>query len=399
MDKALQRFLDYVRIDTQSDEESTSTPSTLKQLNLAKRLVEDLAELGIKGEIDEYGRVYARLDGEEDLDPIGLCSHMDTALELPGKDVKPQLIKNYDGSTIELGHGYSMSPEEFPALKAQIGNDLVVTSGDTLLGADDKAGLAIIMAVLDHFVSNPKEKHHPICILFTPDEEIGRGPEHFDKERFGAKFAFTVDGAFPDEISYETFNAAHAKVTIYGKSVHPGGGKGKLINAATVAMAFDRALPEKVRPEYTEGREGFNHLVGMEANVDKATMSYIIRNHDEKLLNQQKEGFFAAKSSVEALYPGCKVEVEIGDDYRNMKPIIDAHPEVMEAAEKGFRRLGITPRSNPIRGGTDGAGFSFMGCPCPNLGTGSYNHHGRYEYLSVQEFHQMIDLVVAILQK
>ena len=399
MDKALQRFLDYIRIDTQSDDQSESIPSTAKQLNLAKRLAEDLKNLGIAAEIDEFGIVYASLPGKEGLDPIGLNSHMDTALECSGKDVKPHIIENYHGGTIVLGHGYSMSPKTFPNLSNRVGHDLVVTSGDTLLGADDKAGLAIIMAVLDHFVSHPEIPHHPIRVCFTPDEEIGRGPDHVDIKKFGAKFAFTVDGSSPEEFSYETFNAAHAEVIIKGVSIHPGDAKGKLVNASTVAFAFDRALPEKQRPEFTCGREGFNHLVGVMGSVDEAKMHYIIRNHDKNLLESQKKDFEKAKAVVEKAFPGCKVELKIENDYRNMREVIDQHPEVLETAFKGYKRVGIEPKIDPIRGGTDGAGFSFMGCPCPNLGTGSYNHHGRFEYLDVNEFHQMIDLVVAILSE
>lgn len=397
MDKALNRFLDYVKIDTQSDDTSSSVPSTAKQRNLAEKLVKDLKELGIAGEIDEFGNVYAGLSGEEGYAPIGLNSHMDTALECSGANVKPQIIHAYDGGIINLGHGYSMGPEDFPSLKKHIGDDLVVTSGDTLLGADDKAGLAIIMGVLDHFVSHPEIKHHPIRVYFTCDEEIGRGPDHFDAKKFGAKFAFTVDGGDYDTISYETFNAAHADIKITGVSIHPGSAKGKMVNASRVAVAFDEALPSEKRPEVTEEREGFNHLVGIVSAVEEAKMHYIIRNHDLAKLEEQKKEFFKAKEIAEARYPGAKIEIEIGDDYRNMKEPIDACPEVMATALKGFEKCGIKPCIEPIRGGTDGAGFSFQGCPCPNLGTGSYNHHGRYEYLSVRDFHKMIDLVVAIL--
>ena len=238
-----------------------------------------------------------------------------------------------------------------------------------------------------------------VAVAATPDEEIGRGPDHVDIKKFGAKFAFTVDGSSPEEFSYETFNAAHAEVIIKGVSIHPGDAKGKLVNASTVAFAFDRALPEKQRPEFTCGREGFNHLVGVMGSVDEAKMHYIIRNHDKNLLESQKKDFEKAKAAVEKAFPGCKVELKIENDYRNMREVIDQHPEVLEAAFKGYKRVGIEPKIDPIRGGTDGAGFSFMGCPCPNLGTGSYNHHGRFEYLDVNEFHQMIDLVVAILSE
>lgn len=395
--ESLNRFLRYVRVDTQSDENSPTCPSTAKQLNLTKMLQQELAELGIESEIDEFGVLYAKLPGESNLDPIGLNSHVDTALECSGKDVKPQVIECYDGGVIELGHGYSMSPEQFPNLAKYKGQSLVVTSGDTLLGADDKAGVAIIMSVLAYFVAHPEIKHHPICVCFTPDEEIGRGPDHFDAKKFGAKYAYTVDGDTPYDIAYETFNAASATVKIQGKAIHPGEAKGKLINAQTVAMAFDRALPEKQRPEFTEGHEGFNHLVGMEGSVEEATLHYILRNHDKTKLAQQKEDFAKAKSDVEQAYPGAKIELTITDSYRNMKEVLDVHPEALEKAREAFRKLGLTPTSKPIRGGTDGATFSFKGCPTPNLGTGSYNHHGRFEYLSVSEFETMIEIVKTIL--
>ena len=398
MNENLDRFLTYVKIDTQSDDTSSSTPSTAKQLNLSRLLLKELQDLGIEAELNEYGIVYGFLPGEPKLDSIGLNSHVDTALELSGANVKPHLIENYDGGDIELGNGYTMSPKEFPTLKRHIGDTLVVTSGDTLLGADDKAGIAIIMAVLHYFVEHPEIKHHPICICFTPDEEIGRGPEHFDAKRFGAKYAYTVDGSYPFVISYETFNAAHAKVVIHGKAVHPGDAKGKLINAQTVAFAFDKALPEKMRPEFTEKYEGFNHLVGINGNVDEVTMAYILRNHDRALLEQQKEDFKKAKDQIEAAFPGAKIDLDIGDDYRNMGEILSVQPEAVDKAKAAFTKLGIDYMTYPIRGGTDGATFSFKGCPTPNLGTGSYNHHGRYEFLSVRDFEMMIEIVKTILQ-
>ena len=398
MNPDIQRFLDYVKIDTQSDESSESVPSTAKQLNLLCRLKDDLAELGIEAEIDSFGVLYAKLPGEEGLDPIGLNSHVDTASECSGANVKPNIVENYDGGTIVLGNGYSMSPKEFPTLGEHVGDTLITTSGDTLLGADDKAGVALIMATLAHFVAHPKIKHHPICICFTPDEEIGRGPDHFDPKKFGAKYAYTVDGGNSDIVACETFNAAHATVTLHGISVHPGDAKGKMVNAADLAFAFDRALPEKKRPQFTSGYEGFNHLVGMTANVDTAVMHYIIRNHDRPLLEEQKKEFLAARDAVLAQYPNVTIELDIGDDYRNMKEVIDRCPEVVEKVNAAYKRLGYEARWEPIRGGTDGAGFSFMGVPTPNLPTGSYNHHGRFEYLSVREFFKVKDILVEILK-
>ena len=395
--KNLERFLQYVQIDTQSDDASTSTPSASKELNLTKKLAGELEELGIPHEIDEFGRLYGWMKGEEGWDPIGLNAHVDTALECSGANVKPRIIEKYDGGTIVLNETYSMSPKEFPTLGEHIGDDLVVTDGTTLLGADDKAGVAVIMAVLHFFHDHPEIAHHPISILFTPDEEIGRGPEHFNAEKFGAKYAYTIDGGYYREIATATFNAAHADVTLHGVSIHPGEAKGKMVNASSLAFEFDRLLPEKKRPQFTEGFEGFNHLVAMDGSVDTAHLHYIIRNHDRKKLEEQKEEFRLAKANLEKRYPSASIELEIGDDYKNMQEVLDEHPEAVEQAKKAFASLSIEPIFPPIRGGTDGATFSFLGCPTPNLGTGSYNHHGRFEYLSVQEWETMIEIAKKIL--
>lgn len=396
MDQALERFLRYVKIDTQSNDESELTPSDPKELVLTRLLKDELAELGITSEIDEFGRLYAKLEGEEGFETIGFNSHVDTALELPGLNVKPQIIENYDGGVIRLNDTYSMSPNEFPRLRNREGDTLVVTSGDTLLGADDKAGCAVIMSALAYFVAHPEVKHRPIAILFTPDEEIGRGPEHFNAEKFGAAWAYTIDGDSPRNIEMENFNAAHASISIEGVSIHPGEAKGKMVNAARLAAEFDSLLSNEERPEKTAVREGFNHLVHIEGSVDKASLHYIIRNHDGVKLEKQKEDIREAAKLLSERYPSAKVNVEIGDDYRNMKEVFDKDSRAIEHAVKVYRSLGIEPNFEPIRGGTDGATFSFNGCPTPNLGTGSYHHHGRYEFLSLKEFHQMIDIVVAL---
>ena len=398
MDKNLERFLRYVKIDTQSDESSLTIPSQEKELNLTRLLQQELKEMGISSYINEFGILYGKLPGKEGLDPIGLNSHVDTATEISGKDVKPQIISHYDGGVIRLNEQYSMSPEEFPTLNWHIGDDLVVTSGDTLLGADDKAGVAIIMAVLDYYVSHPEVKHHPICFCFTPDEEIGRGPDHFDAKEFGAKYAYTIDGSYYLAISYETFNAASATVTIQGVSIHPGSAKGKMVNAANVAFEFDGLLPQGQRPQFTENREGFVHLVSVEGNVDSSTMHYIIRDHDRAKMEAMKEHFQKAKETLEKKYPKAKINVKITNQYRNMGEVFKDHPEAIQKAEKAYKSLGFEPIYVPIRGGTDGATFSFKGCPTPNLGTGSYNHHGRFEYLSVDEFNKMIKIVKTILK-
>ena len=397
-EKDIQRFIDYVKIDTQSDDTSFSVPSTVKQLDLSRKLQEDLKELGIDSTLDEFGIVYAKLPGEEGLDVIGLNAHVDTALECSDKDCKPQLISNYDGGVIELGHGYSMSPKEFPSLGDHIGDDLIVTSGDTLLGADDKAGLALIMAAIGYFVEHPEIKHHPIAICFTPDEEIGRGPDHFDPAKFGAKYAYTIDGGRYEELACETFNAAHADVVLHGVSIHPGEAYGKMVNASDLAFAFDKALPAKKRPQFTKDREGFNHLVSMESGVDEAKMHYIIRNHDRTLLEEQKKEFEAAKEAVLKEFPNVRIDLTIDDDYRNMKEKIDEYPECVTRVNAAYEKLGYPYYWKPIRGGTDGAGFSFKGVPTPNLPTGSFNHHGRFEYLSIGEFKKIKNVLIEILK-
>ena len=398
MDKSLERFLKYVRIDTQSDENSGSTPSTSKQLVLLQEIKKDLEELGVKGEIDAYGRLYAKLDGEKGLDPIGLNAHVDTASECSGANVSPRIIEHYDGGTIKLNEEYSMSPFLFPSLAEHRGEDLVVTDGTTLLGGDDKAGDAIIVAAIDYLVHHPEIKHHQVCLLFTPDEEIGRGSEHVDIKKWGAKYAYTVDGSSYKDIEIETFNAAHAKIDIKGVSVHPGDAKGKMVNAASLACLFETALPSAARPEKTEGHEGFNHLVSIEGNVDHASLHYILRNHDEKKLEEQKESFRKIAANLQKEHPSAEISLDIGNDYCNMKKFIDAEPEAYERAKRVYERLGINYSTNPIRGGTDGATFSSLGVPCPNIGTGAYNYHGRYEYLSINEFNKMIEIVIELLK-
>jgi len=398
MDKDLQRFVRYCEIDTQSDDTSTTTPSAMKELNLSKQLIKELAELGIKAEMDEFGRVYAKVEGDPTLDPIGLNSHVDTALEVTGTNVKPRYIEHYDGGVIRLNEKYSMSPDDFPRLKNYVGTGLIVTDGNTLLGADDKAGLAIIMATVEYYVKHPEVRHHPICILFTPDEEIGRGPEHFNAKRFGAAYAYTLDGAEPDIIEDENFNAAHADITIEGVSIHPGEAKGKLVNALHLASEFDALLNPEERPEKTEKREGFNHLLALNGTAESCSFHYIIRNHDKAKLEAQKAEFTHAQAVLSAKYPKAKIILTLKDDYRNMHEVFEKDPRAVIHADKVYAELGIKARHEPIRGGTDGATFSFMGCPTPNLGTGSYNHHGRFEYLSEKDFKQMIEICEAILK-
>ncbi len=398
MNENLERFLRYIKIDTQSDDESTSTPSAKKEYDLLNLLRKELLELGIEGEITKEGRLYAYLEGEKGLDVIGLNSHVDTALEMPGKNVKAQIIENYDGGYIKLNDEYGMSPKEFSSLKGHEGDTLVVTSGDTLLGGDDKAGVAVIMSVLAYLVKNKDIKHHPIAILFTPDEEIGRGPEHFDAKKFGADYAYTVDGDYPDHIDIENFNAAHANVTIHGVGIHPGEAKGRMVNAISLGVLFDSMLGQEARPENTDGHDGFNHCGSFTGDVSKAELHYIIRNHDKEKFLAKKKKFEEIKEFIEKKYPTAKIDLEMGDDYRNMKEIIDEDPRALNHAVEVFKKMGIEPVHAPVRGGTDGATFSFLGCPTPNLGTGSYNHHSRYEFLSVRDFNQMIEIVKELVK-
>lgn len=398
MDQDLKRFISYCEIDTQSDDASTTTPSAAKELNLSRQLMKELEGMGIHAEMDSFGRVYAKLLGEKNLEPIGFNSHVDTALEVTGTNVKPRLIENYDGGVIKLNDKYSMSPDDFPRLARYVGQGLIVTDGNTLLGADDKAGLAIIMEVLAYYVAHPEIKHHTICVLFTPDEEIGRGPEHFDAKKFGAAYAYTFDGAEPDLIEDENFNAAHADIVIEGVSIHPGEAKGKMVNALRVASEFDSLLDPKEKPEYTAGREGFNHLLALNGTSDKAEMHYIIRNHDAALLEKQKGEFLSAEKALSAKYPKAKISVSLVNDYRNMREVFSKDPRAIEHIEKVYDQLGFAYSFEPIRGGTDGATFSFHGCPTPNLGTGSYNHHGRFEYLAVNDFRKMIQIGIAIVK-
>lgn len=395
--KRLDKFLRYVKIDTQSNEESNTAPSAEKEYDLLNLLKEELLALGLKdAEIDKYGRLYAHLDGEEGWERIGLNSHVDTASEASGKNVNPIIHENYDGKDIVLPNGLVTSVADFPRLKNYVGDTIVTTDGTTLLGGDDKAGLAIIMNALEELIEEGVP-HHPVSVLFTPDEEIGRGPEHFDNERFGAEYAYTIDGADPDLIEYENFNAAHAEVRIEGLAIHPGEAKGKLINALTLLEKLDLSLGVARRPEMTEGYEGFFHLIAVKGDSASCEARYLIREHDKAKFEAMKQELLDHARELNAIYPKAKIDVHIKDDYRNMKEILDKDPRAIEHAKKAFAAAGIPMRVDPIRGGTDGATFSFLGCPTPNLGTGSYNHHGEREYLSLRDYETLIELVKKIL--
>ncbi len=401
--KVQDRFLKYVSFDTQSQEESNLTPSTLKQLKLAEYLVDELKYIGVDDAyVDEFGIVYGSVSSNVDnsnVPTIGFIAHMDTSPDMSGENVNPKIIKNYDGNDIILNEELNivMGPAEFESLNRKVGEDLIVTDGTTLLGADDKAGIAEIMTMLDIIISNDIP-HGTIKIAFTPDEEVGRGADHFDVKKFAADFAYTVDGGEVDFVEYENFNAATANINIQGRSIHPGSAKGKMLNALLIGMEFHSMLPVEQNPAYTEGYEGFNHLTDMHGECEHAFMSYIIRNHDEILFENQKEEFRQIATYLNTKYPKDTIHLEIVDSYANMRQIIEKDMSVIELVEKSMKDLGITPIRNAIRGGTDGARLTYEGLPCPNLGTGGYNYHGKFEYASIQEMEKSVSLLLKIIE-
>ena len=393
----LERFLRYVKIDTQSDDNSETTPSTMKQYDLLNVLKEELDEMGVPNEIDEFGRLYACVEGNNKLTPIGLCSHVDTALECSGKNVNPQIIYDYDLSDISLGSsGLILSKKEFHKFEHFKGKTIITTDGTTLLGGDDKAGVAIIMDAVSKIVKLNKEEHNPMYILFTPDEEVGRGAEHFDKTKFKCKFAYTVDGSNPRFIEIDNFNAKSIIVNVKGVSIHPGNAKGIMENAALILSEFIDALPKDMIPAKTSKREGFNHLVEMKGDVENATAYFILRNHEIDLLNKQVETFKEIKKNLQEVHRKAKITLEIKDSYLNMLDVIKKHPECKEHIERVYKRLGAYFEYHPIRGGTDGATFSYKGVPTPNLGTGSYNHHSLLEFAVLEEMELMSNIVTNI---
>lgn len=398
----IQRFLNYVSIDTQSDESSLTSPSTDKQFNLAHVLYDELKCLGISDlKLTDNCIVYARIPAntDEDYDRIGFIAHIDTSPDFKGKDVKPRIIKNYDGSAITLNEELQivLDPHNFECLKRDIGSDLIVTDGTTLLGADDKAGIAIIMDMAQRIMSDNTVKHGDIAIAFTPDEEVGRGTENFDTEYFNVDYAYTVDGGNADEIEYENFNADSACVKVHGLSIHPGSAKGKMLNSQLVAFEFNSLLRTFDNPAYTEGYEGFNHLTSINGDCENTVMNYIIRNHDKNLLLKQENDFKNAMEFLNRKYGDGTVEVEIVHTYANMREFIEKHMDIIDKVKRIMREMNMEPKSSPIRGGTDGASLTYMGLPCPNLGTGGRNYHGKYEYLSINEFLIMSELVYKIV--
>lgn len=395
----IDKFLDYVSFDTQSVEDSNTCPSTDKQKILAKHLLNQINELGLSDtKMDEHGYVYGFLEGDKSKPTIGLLAHMDTSDAASGKDVKPKIINNYDGEDIVLNDSIITEVSRFPFLKEYFGKTLVVTDGNTLLGADDKAGIAIIMEVLETLIKNPSIKHGPIRIAFTPDEEIGKGTDYFDFDSFKVDFAYTVDGDKPNNIEYENFNGAHAEIVFNGISVHPGSAKDKMINAIKLAYEFNSHLDPNMVPEHTDGYEGFNHFVGISGEVIKAKSSYIIRNHDYSKLNQQKNSFVEIADMMNEKYGYKCVELKIEDSYRNMKEKFEVNMYPIDLAKNAMEQLGMEFTSIPIRGGTDGARLTWEGILCPNLGTGGGNFHGIHEYWCYEDGQQAVDLILKILE-
>lgn len=398
MSNITERFFRYISVDTQSDENSDTHPSTSKQFTLCRMLADEMREMGISNvRLDEehcyvYGEIPANTDCSRSL---GFISHIDTAPGPSGDASAARIVKDYDGGIITLNDSVSLDPAEFPHMKNYEGQDLIVTDGVSLLGADDKAGVTEIMSMAERLLSDPSIPHGKILIGFTPDEEIGQGTEFFDVEGFGADCAYTVDGGAIGEIEYENFNAASAFITIRGKEIHPGEAKGKMINAAQIAAEYDRILPQQMRPEYTEGYEGFVHLTRINGGVAHAEMQYIVRDHDATLFEQKKELMAAAAEYINCKY-GKVLTLEIRDSYRNMKEIVEPHMYLIDDAKAAFEACGVEPNVIPIRGGTDGAMLSYKGLPCPNLSTGGHNFHSNQEYIPVQSLEKMVDVLVEI---
>ena len=399
-----ERFLKYISFDTQSDPQSSTTPSSMKQLELGKYLVEEMKKIGIEdARLDQSGIVYGTIParGEHHGPAIGFVAHMDTSPDASGQNVKPQVIRDYQGDTICLNQEKNLylDPHEFPELLNVIHHDLITTDGTTLLGADDKAGVAIIMSMAEYLYHHPEFNHSDIKIAFTPDEEVGRGTENFDIDGFKADYAYTIDGGNIAEIEYENFNAFSAVVEITGKSIHPGSAKNAMINSIHIAQEFDAMLPVHARPEYTEGYEGFNHLHDIQGNCEKTVMGYIIRNHDLALAKKQCQDFENIASFLNQKYGYDMIKVTIQQDYLNMREHIEQHMYIVDNAMAAMKECGIEPYAVPIRGRTDGANLTYMGLPCPNLGTGGYNFHGPFEYVSITMMKKQVEVLLKIIER
>ncbi len=397
-----ERFLKYVSYDTQSSEESTAFPSTEKQKVLLADLRDEMKMLGLTDvEMDRHGYVMGTIPatpGLENAPVVGFIAHVDTSPDMSGADVKPRIIDEYDGGDIVLNGHLTMRVAEFPELAFFKGHTLIHTDGTTLLGADDKAGVAEIMTAAEYLMTHPEVRHGKIRIGFTPDEEVGRGVDHFDVAAFGADFAYTVDGGMEGELEYENFNAASAKIEIQGRNVHPGYAKGKMINAIEVACDLQNLLPETEKPQYTEGYEGFYHCVGLNGTVEKASVSYIIRDHDAEKFEQKKVFMWSAVDLLNKKYGDGVLSLTIRDQYFNMRKMVEPHPQVIDKAVEAMEMAGVKPLVRPIRGGTDGARLSFMGLPCPNLFTGGMNFHGKFEYCSLTTMRKAQQVILNLAQ-
>ncbi len=397
----LERFLNYAKIHTTSDPTSDTFPSSMRQFDLAKFLVKELKELGLEAEVDEHCYVYSKIPAntDRDISPIGFIAHMDTSPDASGENVKPRIIEDYDGNDILLNKDDNLilSPNDFPSLSKYIGQTLVVTDGTTLLGADDKAGIAEIMTAAEHLINHPEIEHGDIMIAFTPDEEIGQGAKYFDVKKFGASFAYTIDGGECGELEYESFNANNAKISFYGRNVHPGSAKNQMINSIEMAMEFQSLLPENEKPQYTSGYEGFYHLMSFKGSVDKTVLEYIIRDHDRDLFEKKKQTFKETAKFIEKRYGKGSVKVEAKDSYYNMGEVIKEHMHLITRAKVAMNKNDVKEIIKPVRGGTDGSALSFMGLPCPNIFTGGHNYHGRHEYVCVESMEKAVAVIISLI--
>ena len=402
MEKIRDRFLRYVAVDTMSNEDSETQPSAEKELNLLRMLRDELVGLGVEATLDEWGYVMASIPSnvEEAVPAIGFIAHVDTSPDASGAAIKPQIIPDYDGSDVPLKGvpGLVLAVGDFPELLAHKGETLITTDGTTLLGADDKAGVAEIMSAVQYIVEHPEFKHGKICIGFTPDEEIGRGVVKFDVERFGADYAYTMDGGEVGELEFENFNAASASLHVQGRNVHPGYAKGKMLNAIRIAEEFDALLPPSQKPEYTEGYEGFLHIIGFKGTVEESDVTYIIRDHDSVKFEALKKTMRDCEAFINARYGTGTAVLTIKDQYRNMRELVEPHYHMVEKAVKAMEMAGIKPHIQPIRGGTDGANLSFKGLPCPNIFAGGLNFHGKFEWVTVENMEKAEAVILNIIK-
>lgn len=403
MSKVVDRFINYVKFDTKSEDESNTVPTTASQLLLGEELKKELEAMGMQNvSLDNNGYVMATLPANTDknIPVIGFIAHMDTSPDMSGKDVKPKFVENYDGKDIILNseRRVVLSPKDFPELKQYIGKTLITTDGTTLLGADDKAGVAEIISAMEYLINNPQIPHGTIKVAFTPDEEVGRGANHFDVQKFGADFAYTIDGGEIGELEYENFNAAGAQIKINGRNVHPGSAKNKMKNAILIAMELNSMLPVFEVPMYTEGYEGFYHLCDISGSVEEASMEYIIRDHHKECFEQKKGRIGKIVAYLNEKYGDNTVELILKDQYFNMKEQVEPVIHVVDNAKKAMEEVGVVPKVQPIRGGTDGARLSYMGLPCPNIFTGGHNFHGKFEYIPIESMEKAVEVILKIIE-